>query len=755
MVVHSKITRKSQHEIVGDDLPHMPQEAQRVPAHPKITPTYGNSSAKERTTPKLTMPESSAPVNAHADGPFSKRVSPVAMAPTPGNTWTAATGYDASPCYEKMPAAMRADNAVLVDRELQRLRERRPFAVRRRWRIITGASMLVVLALTAYVMAQSIKAFLSLSPATWVLSDAQDGTQTSPDPLLRQLALVEVVASCFSTLVCLISGMYLRMTRRRSCGRRLIWLAAILTTTINVALSLINVALVAGWHRKYAKNASDPLAHTRDVGQRCAGSWDMDILWSAAESSVVAKPGDNTTSCPRDPQRTTMAYLVAGGVRLAVFVILSATWLSCLARYNRSLALSLASDETIEESPEMHNLLADEGHLPAMPELKDIQTIGSSDIARHTSKDTLPELPESGDNKHWSAATLVGAPPTLSYFGWQRDPKVSPGHDDSDTNVLSNVGRHERDESAGAWSAAIMHRLWGAIRGEGSTANARNELDVIAEEKDDQVNLLHIVRPDASEPLHGREKSQLGVRGWFRRTASATNGFSDDESDQSDDDEYEEVLDTRRTHMNSAPHGHQRVSSQERRQREGRHAAVRQVYAHDDDPYTTKQARDELAHQKVRERVEARKRAQQERIIFLAGIGCHSTPRLSTSQPLTAPSRDSHRDSISLSRSETLQHMPELQQLHASNRTSVANDDRDDDDDERAYWVRNDGASTAFDVVRPSDVREKRSHEGNPPVFVRTLGKLVRQLSAIESVGSGEMRSASRSRDRSASTDIY
>lgn len=65
-------------------------------------------------------------------------------------------------------------------------------------------------ALSVYVLVRYILAFLELSPATFLLSAVADGTQSSPDPLLRTMALIGVTISGISVAGVLGSGFYLR-----------------------------------------------------------------------------------------------------------------------------------------------------------------------------------------------------------------------------------------------------------------------------------------------------------------------------------------------------------------------------------------------------------------------------------------------------------------------------------------------------------------------------------------------------------------
>lgn len=744
---------------LGDDLPHMPEES--VGLYP---PTESAFSQRNPLPLGAEAAYYSAPVPLDAESGTEDLY-----------------GHDDNLTLGRQitPSALKGENAVLVDRELERLRERRPKEMRMRWRVITGSVMLLVLALSAYVLTQYIRAYLSLSPANWFLSDAQDGTQSSPDPLLRTLALIEVVASGIALLGVLASGFYLRMTRRRSCGSHFIWFTAIVSTTINVGLSLANVALIVGWNKQYASKSSDPFANTRDVGQRCNGVWDLDILWSAAKSSLLAKPNDESaaSNCVRNPSHTMQMFLIAGGVRLGLFVFLCTIWLICLGRYNATLHLGLASNDTIDESPEMHKLLAGEHGLPSMPVLRDMpgyydeafedEKRGSAWNVHNDDHDEekLAHMPE----HEYSSATLVGQPPKLERFQWQRCEPSQMHEQEQPVHNYGNIarGHHDREQSAGAWSTNIMDRLWSALWGESHTSTPSHTFDAVAREEED-----HHTDEFGRHPWqwqHGREGTRLGVHGWFGRDTSGRISEEDEEFD------VEGHYDPAR--LAPAPHGpqHTRSTSQERRSQQERHAAARRVHTNQskpdpNDPYTNGLGVRSLSRKAAQERSERRKQEQQDRIAFLASLDREPSPETGE-VPLPLPkdrrdstsSRGSNGDSVppalpvkakevrqTGSSGDSLPHMPELLKapsiLTPANRrsgpSSTSAAERLDEEDDSEFWH-------APPANRPSD--------GGGPVFVRQLGKLVRRLSAIESVGSDERsRHPSRtSREPSSASGLY
>lgn len=640
---------------LGDDLPHMPERIFTAP------PSSDNS----------------APQNSNSDSGTAEKYNTIPQDST------------------GQPIILHSDKAVLVDRELQRLREKRPMELRMRWRVLTGTIMLLVLSLTTYCMAQCIIAYLSLSPSTWVLSEAQNGTQTSPDSLLRTLSLIEIVCMILAALGCLSSGLYLRMTRRRSCGQKLIWISAITATTINLTLSLLNIALIVAWHRHYGSNTSSPYAMTRDVGQRCRGTWDMDILWKAAENSSIAKPDDKNhyTACQRDPESTVKAYLIAGGTRLGLFAALCTIWLACLARYNKTLTLHLSSTDSIEESPEMLKLLdKDEDDLPAMPELQD-----SIDIPGKYYEDSYRDTQAYG-----RARTYVEASPTIAAFDWQKRSGTSDCRKDK-VVAFNNLAseRHVREQSAGAWSKSIIDRVWDAIANDDSTRSKHDNMS------DSGVDTFLIDRGQ-----HQRDHTNLGIRGWFRRGSSIGSVESE---------KYEEQMTAERF----SSLGHARTSSQERRQREDRHAASRMLYEEALRPDATLKMQSASSGAEVKGSKLYKNLRQTE--AELSG-------NLEGEEYSTISSHD--RNPFA-SNGDHLPHMPRL---------SVLSSD--------ATQLRDEGDKASLCSSHVESAAPKESQ----PVFVRTLGKLVRTLSAIESVGSGEQSSrrsqSHASRERSFS-NIY
>ncbi|PWN41570.1 hypothetical protein IE81DRAFT_324428 [Ceraceosorus guamensis] len=340
---------------VGDDLPHMP--AAPPSRQTTLSPPINYSQPKWAPPATMSAAISSAQVGwagEDYDSEYHSEKADAMLAGSPRET-----------AYTQADSKLRRlrGQSVLLEREAARVRDKGVQKLRMRWRVLAGTTVLLLLTLSAYVLARYILAFLNLSPATFLLSDAADGTSNSPDPQLRMMALIAVIVSAMSTAGVLASGVYLRFSRKTSCGTYFIWITAIVSTTMSVALCVVNLALILLWHQRYTSGAGagSPLAATRDVGQRCAGNWDMDILWSAAESSPIAKVDKDNTNCSKDPAHTLRMFLIAAGVRLGLFVLFSAFWMAALGRYNTTLKCRNAADGDLplpeQESAEMHRLL--------------------------------------------------------------------------------------------------------------------------------------------------------------------------------------------------------------------------------------------------------------------------------------------------------------------------------------------------------------------------------------------------------------
>lgn len=606
---------------LGNDLPHMPEDyyTHADLLYPPLQSFARNSFGSSTVTPSFTQDDATLNSAASIQRP---------------NT----------------PPALKGGNAVLVDREVERLRHGKLKATRRHWRIYTGTTMLFITGLSAFVVTKYALAYLALSSSNWFLSDSSNGTRTSPDPLMRILALVGLCASAVSLLGAVSSGFYLRFSRRRSCGTWTVWIAAITSTTISLLLCVLNLALIAIWHKQYS-SATSNFAATRDVSQRCKGFWALDILWDAAKSSPQAKiDQDNDTSCQHDARGTLQAFMIAGGVRLAILVIFCTIWLVCLARYNCTLDLGDTSIEEVEESAEMHKLLmdVDQGKLPSMPVLEDI-----------------PAMPGSYDQREYLDVPSESPPPPprLDRFRWQ---KTEASTAEMDYN------HHRKESSAETWSVGVVGQVWNALWG-------TNEATQTWQDGDE----------DSFAQIHEKQISKLGVRGWFRRDLSGQ--ASDDYLRAScyDEDDY------------ISPSPHLQTPTQEKRAMEGRHAAARLAKIHE--------------QESAADREEKRRLLERQRIEFFASIAREENQG-------EDPSSSSSRRS-SQSAGDDLPHMPELNHIR----------------------------TTSFDG---QSVQSQTMNRPPTHMYVRTMGKIIRTMSAIESEGSQE-RGDRVSRSGPSGSELY
>ncbi|UZJ52043.1 hypothetical protein CBS101457_001363 [Exobasidium rhododendri] len=628
------------------------------------------------------------------------------------------------------PSVYKGENAVLVDRELNRLRHRREKATKRFWRILTGTSMLPVLGLCSYVLAQYVLAFLSLSPSNWFLSDSATGTRSSPDPLLRILALIGVCAAGVSALGAVASGFYLRFSRQKSSGTWIVWFAAILSAITNVALCIVNLALIAIWHRKYAASPNDSFAATRDVSLRCNGVWDLDILWSAAKSSPVAKSDSDTVStCTHDNSKTLEAYLIAGGVRLALFVIFCSLWLFCLARYNQTLAVVDYSDGYIAESAEMHKLLEEEGRLSSLPAFKEDDFVipGRYSYGYEDEKGDI----RTGDDLAYNP---VAAHPRSDLSNWQHD---GTSHFDDNQGAedygITPIQHYGKAANADPWSAGIVGHVWNAFWGPEDMRR-----DALQEMENNKFSGNHCAEEGGIEyvssrttPSHEKQPSRLGVRSWFQHDGSGPHSEDYGGEDWEQDGRI----------LGCPPTRYTRTPSQEGREIRDRHVAVRQAHPQVEAGQQSLVSRSQT-EATAREEGDWRKRDQQDRIDFLAklsyqekeqhGEGSAHDGNVRPTRPEDVrQARHSTRHS-SLSAGDELPHMPELLSLAR----------HDQEEDETDYWTVGEQEAESRDEVQESSL------------YVRTLGKLVHKLSAIESVGSKEWAERVSRSDRSAS-DLY
>ena len=178
-----KAARKEQkHDpIHGDDLPHMPD-------------TVASS-----TSPAMQQQHGFAFGDRYTEFPPQR----VASKPSP----RLSGAYSE---LEATPAALKGDNAILVDREIERLRDKQMKDIRMKWRVWTGTLSLVVIAFSTYFMARYIIAWLNLAPSNTPLSDAKAGTTMSVDALISTLCLIELSVAAASIACILAVIFYLR-----------------------------------------------------------------------------------------------------------------------------------------------------------------------------------------------------------------------------------------------------------------------------------------------------------------------------------------------------------------------------------------------------------------------------------------------------------------------------------------------------------------------------------------------------------------
>ncbi|KAE8266481.1 hypothetical protein A4X09_0g5866 [Tilletia walkeri] len=287
--------------------------------------------------------------------------------------------YTTIPRRRSEPPAMTAEksdyglslaNDVLVERERLRIAAAPTKAFIARRRMWAGIPTLLMLAPSTYCLAKSCTAWLALSPATVLFSDAREGTTASPDPTARILAMLTICTGAVSIALNLMAIIYLRVSRqRRRLGRAFVWTCALATIVLQTGMAILNLLLIFFWHKTYSKTPSSPFASTRDVALRCQGTWEFDILYTAAQYSALSESSSKVAACTKGGLGTLRDYLIVGGVRIGIFVAIGTWWLIVVTRYNRSLAAAMPSPFATEpkpdasdmpESAELHRLLEEE-----------------------------------------------------------------------------------------------------------------------------------------------------------------------------------------------------------------------------------------------------------------------------------------------------------------------------------------------------------------------------------------------------------
>ena len=426
------------------------------------------------------------------------------------------------------------------------------------------------------------------------------------------------------------------------------------------------MAFIALWHKKYSGDSSSAEAATRDVGRRCAGTWDFDLLWNAAQASPNA---DEPNTCQGGGQNTVKLFLMAGGIRLGLLVVFLTLWLLALARYNHTLEKGQQEVGGVEESAEMHRLLEEEIkhglNMPGNFDAESEKTLTNADLRHYAEFEEERYVPEAmyeseepaqpsyptESHKRTSSdrAPLImadHAPPRLGRFGWQRGEPSTAGADYHSVPIAEHHAEPDIHDAAHDRDQSLLVRVWDSLWG--TTAYPQADLH--------------------------RNGSKLGVSGWFAREGTIGDATPDDDLSRATslrhgphDVEKQEMREERASQPASLAHqnstGHRHTASQERRVHEGRHAATAKA---------------------------------------MAQAGHNSA--------------------------DDLPAMPELQSIphHVPSNSTWSSDD----------------SSNSYGG---QGVHESQDHT---PQFVRTMGKLVRKMSAIESVGSAERERSDRG-DRS------
>lgn len=503
----------------------------------------------------------------------------------------------------------------------------------------------------------------------------------------------------------------------------------------------------------------------------------MDVLWSAGRFSSQTEDVE-VHACDKDPSKTVEMFLIVGGIRLGLFVVFCAIWLALLGKYNKVLKeeakLLREGGVTIEESAEMHKLLEDEEKLqdakvnratpggwhdsPQMKyadddEERTLTHTAGRDYAEYVyERELAPEEDEDEMErfKEEQNSSRIVVPPRLNRFEWQRgEPSTAGGaptqsYQSVPHGEYDNDAEHPRSFGHGAqksegWSAGIFSRVAEAVgwyQPVPSQEEERAPRERIASQQewerefyDRRPSNVNVHNPRSMPtPQHSGDStsslpqySMANIPSTSQPPPAPSSGaahqaeiaharqgsklgisawFRRDASDSVDerDASFAEptLLHLPKNQSRSAPSAasssHRRSESQERRAAESRHSASRQN----------------------------------------AGGRDSSNP--------TSPSSG-----------DSLPHMPALEPVSQPKKTTYSHhgaNPQDSEEDEGDYWMQ-EGDIITRDSLSALD------HQRREPTYVRTLGKLVRKLSAIESVGSGERRNASNiSQETSAASPI-
>ncbi len=118
------------------------------------------------------------------------------------------------------PLVLKGENAVLVRNEMIRLQDKYLKDKRRKWRIWAGALSLCIIGFSSYFLARYVVAYLQLSPASVLLSEARQGISASLDSLMQTLCLVFISSSAASLACMLVVVVFLRVVSMpQHCSR--------------------------------------------------------------------------------------------------------------------------------------------------------------------------------------------------------------------------------------------------------------------------------------------------------------------------------------------------------------------------------------------------------------------------------------------------------------------------------------------------------------------------------------------------------
>ncbi|KAK0561364.1 hypothetical protein OC844_003239 [Tilletia horrida] len=494
-------------------------------------PIHGDNLTPMPMTPRSSLPTSNLK-NAEPDDPYTS----ISRRRLDAETQQQSSPTDASAEKSELGGKVTFANDVLMERERRRIAAAPSKAFIGRRRMWAGLPTLVFLAPSAYCLAKSCTAWLALSPSTVIFSDAREGTTVSPDPMARGLAMLTICVGAVSLAFTLLAIIYLRVSRQRTrLGRAFVWICALAAIILEVAMAVLNILLVFFWHRKYSANPAEPFASTRDAGLRCQGTWEFDIIYTAASYSHLAADTSKTQTCVKGGFGTVRDYMVVGGVRIGIFVALGVWWLITVTRYNRALAAAMPSPfakeplpdtANIAESAELHRLLEEEkldleSRIPGAWDAN-AQTLRSpyawnksyaefeetvvvvTDADKeaqergqtwntHQNQQHYPSAPvgmpvpnvqtvPSGTMPGGSGSLLAPPVPRLSRFDWQRGnashTEDAEHHEAPQARSMQNVGNEfghgHRGEGSGSfsgWASSLVASVFGGALGYSSSSN--------------------------------------------------------------------------------------------------------------------------------------------------------------------------------------------------------------------------------------------------------------------------------------------